>query len=97
MRARKCAADSSTRFVTAYHDFSPTLTRSRAAGFWLTSHRRRLTPAEQFRLMGFNPEDITPVKSGLCMGRLAGNAMAVPILEHLFEALVPQLFPQLSD
>ena len=47
--------------------------------------------------MGFNPEDITPVKSGLVMGRLAGNAMAVPILEHLFEALLPQLFPQLSD
>eukprot|EP00959_Pyramimonas_sp_CCMP1952_P198634 4154876-Pyramimonas_sp.AAC.1 len=34
------AADSTAKIATAYHDFAPTLTWSRGAGFWASSHRR---------------------------------------------------------
>lgn len=56
-----------------------------------------MTPAELFRLQGFTPETIVPLASPIAMGRLAGNAMSIPVLTHLFNALLPLLFDELRD
>ena len=87
-------ADSTEKFVTAYSDFTPTLTWSRGAGFWVSSHRRRLRADELFKLQGIDPSEVQPVGSALQMGRMAGNAMALPVVQHVFESLVPLLYPQ---
>ena len=84
--------DASKRFVSAEHEICPTLTYSRASGFWLTSHRRRMNTAEMWRLQGFPVEEITPLASARMMGQLAGNSMCVPILTHIFDYLLPCLF-----
>ena len=81
--------------MCAYKEWSPTLTRSRAAGYWITSRRRRMRPAEMFKVMGFAPDCIRPVAPA-AMGRLAGNAMCVPLVRVLLEALLPQLFEELE-
>ena len=84
--------DASKRFVSAEHEICPTLTYSRASGFWLTSRRRRMNTAEMWRLQGFPVEEITPLASARMMGQLAGNSMCVPILTHIFDYLLPCLF-----
>ena len=84
--------DASKRFVSAEHEICPTLTYSRASGFWLTSRRRRMNTAEMWRLQGFPVEEITPLASARMMGQLAGNNMCVPILTHIFDYLLPCLF-----
>ena len=57
--------------------------------------RRRMVPAELFRLMGWEPTDIVPLSSARAMGRLAGNSIAVPVLTWLYEQILPQLFDEL--
>eukprot|EP00959_Pyramimonas_sp_CCMP1952_P434775 9103873-Pyramimonas_sp.AAC.1 len=88
------AADSSPQFAQAFFERSPTLIRRRPRGYWLTSHRRYMLPAEMFRLQGMDPGAIAPLSSVAGMGRLAGNSMALPVLVHIFEFLLPKLFPE---
>lgn len=58
---------------------------------------RKLTPLEEFRLMGFTDEDFEKAKSALNqtfyngkdrsnsqLYKLAGNSISVPLLEYLF-------------
>ena len=96
-RAVQCrvhlAADSSERFAQAFCERTPTLIRRRPKGYWLTSHRRYMLPAELFRLQGMDPAAISPLPSVAGMGRMAGNSMAQPVLVHIFEHLLPKLFP----
>ena len=54
-----------------------------------------MTPAEMFRVQGFTPECLEAVSSRTAMAQLAGNSMAVPVVTHLFETLLPLLFPEL--
>ena len=83
--------DASPCYLSCEHEVCPTLTCARSSGFWITSHRRRMNAAEQFRCQGFPVEEIIPV-SRRKMGRLAGNAMSVPILTHIFDYLLPLLY-----
>ena len=83
--------DSSPKFATATQEICPTLTVARSAGFWITSKRRRMNAAEQFRCQGFPTEDIVALSSRRAMGSLAGNAMCVPVLTHILDTLLPQL------
>lgn len=58
----------------------------------LDNHRiRKLTEREYFRLMGFTAEDAALLKangiSKTQLYRMAGNSIAVPVLEKLFRAL----------
>ena len=58
----------------------------------LDNHRfRKLTEREYFRLMGFTAEDTALLKangiSKTQLYRMAGNSIAVPVLESLFRAL----------
>ena len=62
----------------------------------MTSHRRRLFASEQFKMQGMDPDQLVAVVSSNLMGRLAGNAMSVPILVHLFNSVLPRLFPELA-
>ena len=83
--------DASKSFGSMQCELSPTLTRTRASGFWLTSKRRRMTASEQFKLQGFPIASIVPVESRRQMGQLAGNAMCVPVVTHLLNKVLPQM------
>ena len=97
MRWAAALADSSRKYMQLVYERSPTLTVSRARGFWITSHRRRMLPVEQFRLQGFDPSKIKALPSAVAMGRLAGNSMCLPVLVHLLDALLPKLFEEFKD
>lgn len=63
----------------------------------LDNHRfRKLTEREYFRLMGFTAEDTALLKangiSKTQLYRMAGNSIAVPVLESLFRALGSYFF-----
>ena len=80
--------DSSASRVSGMRNCSPCLTRSRAAGHWVTSRGRRMTLSEQMRLQGINPPfpvAVPPVE----FGRLLGNSMSVNILERILCSLLP--------
>lgn len=83
--------DSSPKFAGATCEICPTLTHSRSAGFWITSKKRRMNAAEQFRCQGFPTEDIVALSSRRAMGSLAGNAMCVPVLTYILDSLLAQL------
>ena len=83
--------DSSLHWQTIRKEQSPALTRSRAMGFWITSKRRRMNAAEQFRCQGFPTDQVRPLGSRRKMGQLAGNAMSVPIVTHILDWLLPQI------
>ena len=83
--------------MAAKFEAIPTLTRCRCSGFWITSHRRRLSVCEMWKLQGFVPDKILPVGSSRAMGQLAGNAMTVPVVTHVLNSVLPKLFPQLSE
>ena len=54
---------------------------------------RALTPREYFRLMGFDDRDFDVLienhMSNTQLYKMAGNSIAVTMLEHLFEQLYP--------
>jgi len=54
-------------------------------------HVRRLTPKEYMRLQGF-PDDFKMPVSNKQAYRLLGNAVAVPVVEAVFEAIKQQAF-----
>ena len=88
--------DSTRKFMTMYEQRSPTLTRSRPAGFWLTSRERRMLPAELFRSHGIDPSQVVPTTdSARVLGQLVGNTMTVPVVKFLLEAVLSQLFDEL--
>ena len=52
---------------------------------------RKLTPKECFRLMGFDDSDFEKaeaVNSNTQLYKQAGNSIVVPVIEHIFEALL---------
>ena len=55
----------------------------------MTSRKRRMTAAEQFRVQGFPVKKIKSLASRNQMGHLAGNAMCVPVLTHILDAILP--------
>ena len=67
---------------------SPTLLKSRGAGYWITSKARRMTTAEQARLQGMSP-CFQQVVSDRIMGGQIGNAMSQNVLERLLIRLLP--------
>ena len=83
--------DASERFLQGKLNCSPTVTRARALGFWVTIHNRRMSAVEQFRLQGFPVDEIVALQSRTNMGRLAGNCMSVPALTHMLDSLLPKL------
>lgn len=58
-----------------------------------TDEVRALTPREYFRLMGFDDHDVDVLIanriSNTQLYKMAGNSIAVTMLEHLFEQLYP--------
>ena len=88
--------DASPSFMSTMLERNPTLTYSRPHGFWITSHRRRMTSAELFRLQGFPVGSIRPLRSQMQMGQLAGNSMSVPVLTHVFNYLMPLVKKELT-
>ena len=80
--------DSSVGRAGAMLDCSPCLTRSRAAGHWVTNRGRRMTAGEMLRLQGWR-EPILPCVPDLQFRRLLGNSMSVNVLERLLCTLLP--------
>ena len=80
--------DSSASRAHGMLNCSPCLTRSRAAGHWVTNRGRRLQMTEQMRLQGIHPPfsvAVPPVE----FGRLLGNSMSINILERILCSLLP--------
>ena len=70
---------------------SPCLTRSRAGsgGFWLSWQNRFMTTNEIIKLMGVWPDDVPEnVVSDRTLRLIAGNAIVVPVLARLLQALL---------
>ena len=72
---------------------APTLTSATAAEKIIEPSLkiRKLTPKECFRLMGFSDEDFEKaeaVNSNTQLYKQAGNSIVVPVLEHIFKALI---------
>ena len=71
------------RRVSCMTGMCPTITRSRGgtASYWVSSLGRRLSPIELLRLQGFEPHQMRLHRlSPQAIGRMAGNAMTLPVL-----------------
>ena len=53
-----------------------------------------MTAAEQFRVQGFPMKKIKSLASRTQMGHLAGNAMCVPVLTHILDAISPAVLEE---
>ena len=53
-----------------------------------------MTAAEQFRVQGFPMKKIKSLASRTQMGQLAGNAMCVPVLTHILDAILPAVLEE---
>ena len=72
-------------------DRSPCLTQARTAvaGHWLSWLGRFMTLEEMMVLMGFKPSRIPRcIVSDKVLGKAIGNAVPVPLLSKVFEALL---------
>ena len=87
--------DSSIGRGTTLLNCSPCITRSRAAGHWISNRGRRFTMKEMMRLQGVDT-DLPVVVPEIHFRRLLGNAMSVNVLERILCALLPAsgLWPQ---
>lgn len=83
--------DSSPGRAKCYRGLSPCMTRSRAAGHWITSRGRRTTLHEMMRLQGMELAQFKQVVSDRQLGQLIGNSMSVNVLERLFAKLLPAI------
>ncbi len=78
----------SRRFEQFQVGMSPCLTHSRGqvGGFYISTHNRKCTVDEMFRLQGINPQNIPWQDLGIArstIGGAIGNAMSVNVLERL--------------
>ena len=81
-------------------DYASTLTTSPRQGVLIGDKFRTFTAKEKLRLMGFRDADYENMaKAGLTdkqISLLAGNSICVPVLEHIFEAVLrqyPDIYP----
>lgn len=85
--------DSSEKFCSVMKGKSMCMTKSRASGFWITSHGRRATLNDQLRLQGMDPNFVNLKKpmsvSRLQMGAMVGNAMSQNVVERIMVRLLP--------
>ena len=79
-------------------DCASTLTTSPRQGVLINDHFRLFTAKEKLRLMGFRDQDYqNMINAGLTnaqIAKLAGNSICVPVLEHIFEAVLKQ-YPEI--
>ena len=79
-------------------DYASTLTTSPRQGILIGDKFRMFTSKEKLRLMGFRDEDYDKmVKAGLTnaqIAKLSGNSICVPVLEHIFAAILRQ-YPEI--
>ena len=79
-------------------DCASTLTTSPRQGVLIDDRFRMFTAKEKLRLMGFRDSDYENMAdAGLTdkqISLLAGNSICVPVLEHIFEAVITQ-YPEL--
>ena len=87
--------DSSVGRGTALLNCSPCITRSRAAGHWISNRGRRFSLQEMMRLQGVD-ELLQVVVPEMQFRRLLGNSMSVNVLERILCTLLPAsgLWPQ---
>jgi len=80
--------DSSIGRSTALLNCSPCITRSRAAGHWISNRGRRFSLQEMMRLQGVD-ESLLVVVPEMQFRRLLGNSMSVNVLERILCTLLP--------
>ena len=83
--------NSANRGPTWAVDYSPCLTRTRGKGkgFWILSQQRWMSLNEKIRLMGLSPAQIpSGVVSDASLGAIAGNAVPIPLLMPVLQALL---------
>ena len=87
--------DSSIGRATAMLNCSPCITRSRAAGFWVSNRGRRFSLQELMHLQGVD-SSLRVVVLEMQFRRLLGNSMSVNVLERILCTLLPAsgLWPQ---
>ena len=87
--------DSSSGRSSAMLNCSPCITRSRAAGHWISNRGRRLSMKEVMRLQGVD-DSLQVVVSEIHFRRLLGNSMSINVLERIMCSLLPAagLWPQ---
>ena len=87
--------DSSIGRGTALLNCSPCITRSRAAGHWISNRGRRFTMQEMMRLQGVDAS-LRVVVPEMQFRRMLGNSMSVNVLERILCTLLPAsgLWPQ---
>lgn len=87
--------DSSIGRSTALWNCSPCITRSRAAGHWISNRGRRFTVQEMMRLQGVDAS-LQIVVPEMHFRRMLGNSMSVNVLERILCTLLPAsgLWPQ---
>ena len=73
--------DSSPSWMTFLKDRSPCLTRSRSAGYWISSRGRRLTAFETMKIQGINPSNRDICETDSTLRSLTGNAMCVTMVK----------------
>jgi DNA (cytosine-5)-methyltransferase 1 len=80
--------DASAKFRSVMHDRTMCMTKSRAAGFWVTSRGRRMNKDEMLRCQGME-RSFKQVVSDRALGMQIGNAMGQNIIERLLVQLLP--------
>lgn len=82
-------ADASTRFRSVMHDRVMCMTRSRAAGHWLTSRGRRMNIREMMALQGMDYDKFKQDVTDRQLGCQIGNAMSQNVIERILTKLLP--------
>lgn len=85
--------NSKTRRGRVQKQSVPTITTSPHVALYYDGILRKITPRESWRLMGFTDEDFDAIKDKIpvtAQFKLAGNSIAVDVLEEIFKALIEQ-------
>jgi DNA (cytosine-5)-methyltransferase 1 len=72
------------------HDYSCALRASASHNYLLVNGKRRLTPRENLRLMGF-PDDFKIAVSDRAIRKQAGNSVVVPMIQAVAEEMIKSL------
>jgi site-specific DNA-cytosine methylase len=82
-------ASESFRQWKAEESMTLTRTRSKAGGWYVTTHKRRTSTEEMLMLQGMRPDIINVQKLGrVSLNSAIGNAMSANVLERLFSRLL---------
>ena len=81
--------DSSDGRCNVCEGYSPCMTFSRGAGFWITNRGRRALKVEMLRLQGINPRTFNACVPDSVVGAQIGNAMSVNIVERVLCRMLP--------